>query len=198
MYSIKKALKKEKAKLNRNYFVSYFLMILILYLTYVAVNLNLVEGWKVYFTIFYAFIIEVILFINILKMYSESKFSIQVDLDKVKIYQPFKGTITFQTSKVVYVDVLSKKDSFDLVIFLKSKRAKRFIRLTKEDEMFKKAYDFLYQKYGEDEFCYYIVKNGGAKKYFYLYKLYKNCFEAEFSRKAMEYVKLFLQEYNLS
>lgn len=197
MFSIKKAIKKERARLNRNYFISFFILILVAYLTFAAIRLSVVKGWQSYFTIAYALIIELLILINIFKLYFESKFSVDISFEKIKIHQPLKGNLPLQPSKVVYVDVISNKDDFDIVIFIKGKRVKRLLKLNENGD-FKRVYKILNEKYNEDEFYYYIIKKGGAKKYFYLYKLYKNCFEAEFSRKAMEYIKLFMEEYNLS
>lgn len=197
MFSIKKAIKKERARLNRNYFISFFILILVAYLTFAAISLSVVKGWQSYFTIAYALIIELLILINIFKLYFESKFSVDISFEKIKIHQPLKGNLPLQPSKVVYVDVISNKDAFDIVIFIKGKRVKRLLKLNENGD-FKRVYRILNEKYNEDEFYYYIIKKGGAKKYFYLYKLYKNCFEAEFSRKAMEYIKLFMEEYNLS
>ncbi|KRQ87751.1 hypothetical protein ABG79_00556 [Caloramator mitchellensis] len=202
MNSIKKNLKRERANIKRNYFLSYFILILIAYFTYMIINLQLLTGWEVYFTIFYAVVIEILLIVNIIKTYVETRFKFEIADNRVKIRSFLSEPFSFQTSKVVYVDVVQGKNIFDIIIVLnKVKRNKKLISLkasAEKESNLKRISNFLNQKYENDDFYYYIIKNGGYKKFNYLFKLYKNCFEAEFSRMAMEYVKQFMEEYNLS
>lgn len=201
MNSIKKNLKRERANIKRNYFISYFILILTAYLTYIIINLQLLSGWEVYFTIFYSILIELLLLINIIKTYVETRFKLEILDGRVKIREVLKEPLSFQTSKVVFVDVVQGKNLFDIIIVTnKIKRNKRLLSLKNEEKNKEliKIRNFLIQKYEEDDFYYYVLKKGGLRKYYYLYKLYKNCFDAEFSRQSMEYIKQFMEEYNLS
>jgi adenylate cyclase len=52
--------------------------------------------------------------------------------------------------------------------------------------------------YNGKEYYTYIIKKTGAKKYYYLYLLYKNAYESHFTKEAVNYVKRFMEEYNLA
>lgn len=203
--SIKKQLKKERAKNKKIILFSLFIMVLMPYMVLILNNEGLFSGWEVYFAFFYAAFVDMLLLYNIIRINSDKNYEFYIENNKLKIKEGiFSSTHSVSLNKVLYVDVSQTTiDDFEaLIIMEKVKRNKGFFdfdpEYIKKDKDHKNTYNHLVNKYPNKEFYGYILKKAGSKKYYYLYMLYKNSYNAAFSKKAMEYVKRFTDEYNLS
>ncbi|MCX7883517.1 MAG: hypothetical protein N2448_00550 [Caloramator sp.] len=202
---IKKQLKKEEIKWKRTIAISIAIAILMPYMVYVLNGEDIFVGWEIYFAYFYAGFVDLLVFINILRTLSDSKFSYIINNQKIKIKDSiFASPVSINLNKIVYVDVSERpqKDFEVLLIMDKGKRKRGFFEFdssfVKMRSAYKNTYNYLHERYsGRKLFCY-TVKKGGSKKYHMLYVLYKNCYEAQFSQRAIEYIKTFIEEYNLS
>lgn len=200
--SIKKALKKEKGKRNRNIILSIVLMVIIAYLVVVLVEKEVLTGFDVYFSFIYVIGIDILLLINILKVLSEEKVSFEVKGDKLEIDGGyFSNNYILPLNRIFYVDIekISKKD-FNVMLVTKKNNKKKFKDF---DELYLKkkynsAIEYIEEVYGrEQKFSYIEIKNSGTRKYYLLYALYKNTTDIEFSKEAMNYVIKFVNEYKL-
>lgn len=203
--SIKKQLKREKTNKNRIVLVSIIIMIAMPYMVLILNNEGLFEGWEIYFAYLYAAFVDLLLLYNILRINSDRNYEFYIENRKLKIKEgAIRSVFSIPLDKILYVDVLKKsKDDFEaLVIIEKGKRNRSLIDLDenfiKSNKEYKDALRQLSNMYPNKEFYTYTLKKTGSKKYYYLYMLYKNTYNAMFSTRAMEYVKRFTDEYNLS
>lgn len=202
--SIKKQLRKEEARRKRIIAVSIFLMLFIPYMALLLNDEGLFTALEKYFVYGYAIAVDVILMFNILEIRLESNFKFEILGRRVKIQEGIlKPQLSIQIDKIVYVDVKKETGDFNiLIITIKSKRKKGLFELNseyiKKNRSLSQLYDYLKNIYpGYDFYCY-ILNKSGARKYYYLYLLYKNAYSAKFSEDAVSYVKSFIEEYNLS
>lgn len=202
---IKKQLKREEIKRKRTIAVSAAIAVLMPYMVYVLNGEGIFAGWEIYFAYFYAGFVDLLVLINILRTLSDSKFSYTINNQKIKIKDSvFASPVSINLNKIVYVDVSERpqKDFEVLLIIDKGKRSRGFFEFdssfVKMRSIYKNTYNCLHERYGDRKFFCFVVKKGGSRKYHMLYVLYKNCYEAQFSQKAIEYIKTFIEEYNLS
>lgn len=201
---IKKKLAKERSKLKRSVFFSILLMVIMLYLVLVLDDQGYFVGLER--TLIYAnlYIIEFLFIVYMFRLYIESTFDVIFKQDRIKIIKYFSQSVNIPFDNIVFVDVIEKyQDDFYILILLdKMKRSKSLILFDKQFALnhneYLKSYKEASTIYGREKFYCYIIKLGGAKKYFYLYKLYKTCYRAEFTDTAIKYIKRVIEEYNLS
>jgi hypothetical protein len=202
---IKKQIKKEKAGKNRIIVVSIIIMILMPYIVFALNNQGTFMGWEKYFAFAYAAFIDLLIVINIFKIVSQGSFDFSIHNQKIRIKNGiFKSPFSIQLERVLYVDIGERsKEEFEiLVVFHKSKRNKSFSNFNstfvKTNSQYKSANNYLINRYPGSELWCYRIKRGGAKKYYYLYLIFKSAYHVEFSKKAVDYIKRFMEEYNLS
>ncbi|SKA75847.1 hypothetical protein SAMN05443428_10199 [Caloramator quimbayensis] len=202
---IKKQLKKEEIKRKRAVAVSAAIAVLMPYMVYVLSSEGIFIGWEIYFAYFYAAFVDFLVLINIFRTLSDGKFSYSIYNQKIRIKDSiFSSPVSINLNKIVYVDVSERpqKDFEVLLIMDKGKRSRGFFEFdssfVKMKSAYKDTYNYLHEKYSGRKFFCYAVKKGESRKYHMLYILYKNCYEAQFSQRAIEYIKTFIEEYNLS
>ncbi|EYE89880.1 hypothetical protein Q428_00560 [Fervidicella metallireducens AeB] len=202
---IKKQLKRDIARRKKLTAASLFIMILMVYLVAVLNDQGIFMGWEKYFAFLYVGVVNLLLFVNIVKLVSDDKFQLILGNQKVRIKDSFfKSPFNINLDKIIYIDIVERKNyEFEIVIIMeKLKRNKRFVKFDnsfiKGDPGYKKVYTHLRNSYKDKDLYCYIIKKAGARKYYYLYLLYKNSYNAEFSQLALNYVRTFMEEYNLS
>jgi hypothetical protein len=202
---IKRQIKREKAKRKRTILLS---VIVMLAMPYIVSSLNsegIFRGWEVYFAFSYAALVDLLLFVNIIRVISEDKFDFEIYNEKIRIKSGvLRSPFSISLDKVVYVDVSEKsKEDFEmLIICQKGKRSRKFFvfnsLFVRKNKQYREAYNFLKNTYPDKEFWCYPIKNAGARKYYFLYLIFKSAYHVEFSDRALDYIKRFMEEYNLS
>ncbi|MCX7951443.1 MAG: hypothetical protein N2594_05765 [Clostridiales bacterium] len=201
---IKKMLSKESAKRKRTVFFSIVLMIVMLYLVLIFDDQGYFTGIERTGVYIYLYIIEALFVINILRTFIDSTYDIVFTRERFKVVKAFTQGVAIAYNKVLYVDVIEEnQNDFEILILLdKVKRSKAMFVLNNEyalkHDKYLRSYKTASDYYDSNSFYAYTIKNGGAKKYFYLYKLYKTCYNAQFSDKSISYIKKVIEEYSLS
>lgn len=201
---IKKQLKREKSRKSRVIFLSVVIMFIVPYIITVLSNQGNLRGWEENFYFMYAVIIDLLLIINIIRIKIDDSFDMTVKEGRIIIKDRIlKSPFAISPEKVTYVDAVDKSSGeFDIIIIMNMKREKRFQRFNekyiREHPQYKKIYIYLMDSREDKDFCFYLINKGGARKFYYLYLLFKNLYEAEFSKNAVEKVKMIMEEYNLA
>lgn len=201
---IKKQLKREKSRKSRVIFLSVVIMFIVPYIITVFSNQGNLRGWEENFYFMYAVIIDLLLIINIIRIKIDDSFDMTVKEGRIIIKDRIlKSPFAISPEKVTYVDAVDKSSGeFDIIIIMNMKREKRFQRFNekyiREHPQYKKIYIYLMDSREDKDFCFYLINKGGARKFYYLYLLFKNLYEAEFSKNAVEKVKMIMEEYNLA
>lgn len=203
--NLKKRLKKEKTNKTRVMLICSTIMILIPYMVVVLNDEGIFKGWEFNFALSYAILVDVLLFLYILKSISDMHLSFYVNQQKIKIKDGlFKLYFQIQLQKVIYVDIIKRKnDDFEIFIIIKKgKRNKKCvpfnIEFIESHPEFRLTYEYLSDKNTVVDFLGTYIRKGGVKKYYLLYVLFKNSYNSECSKTALEYVKRFMEEYNMS
>ena len=202
---IKKQIKKEKSRRNRIIFLSLIIMVVVPYLIIVLSNQGSFRGWEEKLSYLYAAIIDLLLVVNIVRLKLDDNFDMTAKEGRIIIKDRIlKAPFMLNPEKATYVDVLDKnKGDFEIIIIMNNmKREKRFQRFNdgfiRQCPQYKDIYEYLMSTREDKDFCFYIITKAGARKYYYLYLLFKNLYGAEFSKPAVEKVKMIMEEYNLS
>lgn len=202
---IKKQIKKEKSRKSRVIFLSIIIMIIVPYIITVLSNQESFHGWEEKVSFLFAFIIDFLLIINIVKLKMDDSFDMTVKEGRVIIKEHIlKSPFVLKAEKVTYVDTVDKNSmDFEIIIIMNNmKRERRFQKFNeeyvKEHSQYRKIYKYLMDSREDNDFYFYIINKGGARKFYYLYLLFKNLYEAEFSKTAVQKVKMIMEEYNLS
>lgn len=203
--SIKKALKKERTTKKK---IVLFALSIMAVMTYVVMSLyaaGYFEGYEKYLAIIYIIVVDSLLFLSLVRVFADNKFEFQLQNDKVKIKDGiFSSGFTIPFDWFVFVDAAPKVNQEDIEILLvmqKGRRNKKFFKLSDElvriRPAYKDTYRMLIDQYPKGDLFYYIVRKSGAKKYYYLYQLYKNIYDVKFSDRAVTYIRDFMEEYKL-
>lgn len=202
---IKKQLKKEKSQKSRIIFLSVIIMIIVPYIIIVLSNQGSFHGWEENFAFSFAFIVDLLLIINIVKLKVDDSFDMAAKEGRIIIKdQILKPPFVLKAEKVTYVDAVDKSSiEFEIIIIMNNmKREKRFQKFNegyvRQHSQYRRIYTHLMESREDKDFYFYIIGKGGAKKFYYLYLLFKNLYQAEFSKAAVEKVKMIMEEYNLS
>jgi hypothetical protein len=202
---IKKSLKKEKTSKNRILFISLLIMIVMPYMVVILNEEGIFNIWEYHFGISYAILVDILLLFYIVKSFSNYDLRFNIHGQKMKIKDgSFKFYFSMPLTKLLYVDIIEKKNhDFDIFIVMKkgkvNKNFKYFnIQYVKEHLEAKAIYEHILKNSDPvDCFCVFI-KKGGVKKYYLLYSIFKRAYNAEFSTSALDYLKRFMEEYNMS
>jgi hypothetical protein len=142
---------------------------------------------------------------NIIRIVMDNIFEMTVEYQRIRIKDTLiRSPLVIQTDKVAFVGVLEKPhEEFEILMLIeKGKRSKKLPAFNEEFVKANKQYSNIYNEFVEShngkEYYTYIIKKTGAKKYYYLYLLYKNAYESHFTKEAVNYVKRFMEEYNLA
>lgn len=202
---IKKQIKKEKARRKNIITFSILVMAAIPYLIIVLNDQSIFKGWEAYFSFLFAGVVDVLLLFNIIRVSSDSFFEFTVNNQRIRIKDSvLRKPATIQAEKVFYVDIAEKaRENFDILIIMeKGKRHKNFEILNeafiKKYVQYKNVYNEFLEQHQCGEYYTYIIRKGGAKKYYYLYLIYKNAYHAKFTKNAVNLIKRFMEEYNLA
>jgi hypothetical protein len=201
---IKKQIKRESSRKKSRVIISIVVMVL---MSYFVVSLNeeeLFTGWERYFTYGYLVVINGLLLINIFRTILSNIFEFNIVDGKIRVKDKLlKPTFSIGLDKIVYVDVGEKgKDDFEVLMVLeKGKRNKNLRQFDKDfvnsNIAFSSSLRHIKDIYPDRNFYCYTIRKMGSYKYYYLYLLYKNSYSAEFSKTSLEYIKRFVEEYNL-
>lgn len=202
---IKKQIKKEKSRRSRVIFLSVIIMIVVPYIINVLSNQGTFHGWEEKFSFLYAVIIDLLLMINIIRIKVDDNFDMTAKEGRIIIKDHIlKPPFVLNPEKATYVGTLDKSDcDFEIIIIMNNmKREKRFQKFNDEyvrqHSQYRTIYTHLMDTREDKDFCYYRIEKSGARKYYYLYLLFKNLYRAEFSKVTVEKVKMIMEEYNLS
>lgn len=202
---IRKQIKRERTRRKNIITFSLLVMALIPYLIIVLNDQSIFKGWEAYFSFSFVGAVDLLILLNVIRVISDSFFEFTVNRQRIRIKESIiRKPVIIHAEKIAYVDVAEKaKGDFDiLVIMEKGKRHRSFESL---DENFIKSHiqykdvyeEFLEQHKGNDYYTY-IIRKAGAKKYYYLYLIYKNAYNAKFTKNAVNLIKRFMEEYNLA
>jgi hypothetical protein len=202
---IKKQLKKEESKRKRIIAVSIAIALLMPYAVGVFSGEGLFVGWEIYFAYAYMAFVDLLLIMNILRTLSESRFDFTINNQKVRIKDSIMASpVSIHLDKILFVDVSERpQGDFEILIIVeRGKRSRGFMEFGSEfvkvRASYRTAYNYLTNAYPGKKYYCFAIKKAGSKKYYYLYLLYKNAYDAHFSENAVGYVKSFVEEYNLS
>lgn len=203
--NIKKRYKKEKSLIKRNSFIIIFIMLLIPYMVVVLNDEGVFKGLEFDFALIYATIIDVLMLAYIVKIINDNKLTFQMVGRKLKIRRGlFSLPFSIPVDKAIYVDIIENKNQkFETIIIMKKgKKNKNFdafnIGFVKSRIQYKGVYEYLNRNNQSVDYNCIIISSGGTKKFYLLYTLFKNAYNAEFSSKALDYIKKFMEEYNMS
>lgn len=202
---IKKQIKKEKSMRKNIVIFSALIMVAVPYLIVVLNDQSIFKGWESYFSFSYVAVVDLLLLINIIRILSDSFFEFTITNQRIKIKDSIiRKPLIIQGDRVRHVDIAEKpRENFDILIVMeKGKRTKNFLNFDedfiKNHMQYKNIYNELLNEYPDKEFYTYIIRKSGAKKYYYLYLLYKNAYHSKFSKNAVNLIKRFMEEYNLA
>ncbi len=205
---IKKQIKKERARRKNLIIFSILVMVLIPYLIIVLNDQSIFKGWEAYFSFSYVALVDLLLLLNIIRILSDSFFEFTITNQRIRIKDSIiRKPVIIQADKVRYVDIYEvPREDFDILIVIeKGKRTKNFLSFSSFDGDFinshmqyKNVYNELLNKYPGKEYYTYSIRKAGAKKYYYIYLLYKNAYHSKFAKSAVNLIKRFMDEYNLS
>jgi hypothetical protein len=202
---IKKQIKKEKARRKNIITFSIIVMVLIPYLIIVLNDQSIFKGWEAYFSFSFVALVDLLLLLNIIRILSDSFFELQVAYQRIRIKDSIiRKPLIIQADKVRYVDISERaREDFEILIVIeKGKRTKNLLNFDedfiKTHLQYKNVYDELLNEFPDNEFYTYIIRKSGSKKYYYLYLLYKNAYHSRFAKSAVNLIKSFMEEYNLS
>lgn len=202
---IKKLIKRERTKRRNIVIISILIMAAMPYLVTSLNGQGVFSGWEIYFAFTYAALVDLLLFLNLLRVAGDNIFEFQILNHRARIKDGIlKQHFTIQLDKILYVDVINKlRDDFEILIIMdKGKRNRKFssfdANYVRVNTRFKPAYSAVSDLFPGKELNSYSMKRAGAKKYYYLYLLYKNAYDSKFTDSALDYVKRFMEEYDLS
>lgn len=202
---LKKQIKRERARRKNIITFSILVMAIIPYLIIVLNDQGIFKGWESYVSFTFAAALDLLLLLNIIRILSDSFFEFTINNGRIRIKDSiFRKPIVVQADRVTYVDIAEKaREDFDILIVIeKGKRHKNFQVLDedfiKRHIQYKDIYNEFFEKHAGNEYYTYIIRKAGAKKYYYLYLLYKNAYGSEFTKDAVKLIKRFMEEYNLA
>lgn len=202
---IKKQIKKERARRKNIITLSLVVMAVIPYLIIVLNDQRVFKDWEAYISLSFAIALDLLLLLNIMRILSDSFFEFSITNQRIRIKDSIiRKPIIVQADRVAYVDIAEKaREDFDIITIIeKGKRHKNFQILDenfiKGHMQYKDVYSRFLKQNPEDEYYTYIIRKAGAKKYYYLYLLYKNAYHSEFTKNAVNLIKRFMEEYNLA
>ncbi|HAZ37665.1 MAG TPA: hypothetical protein DEF85_02710 [Clostridiaceae bacterium] len=205
--NIKKKLKKEKSVKKNTIWFSVIIMIIMTYVVFALYYSGYFKGGEIFFSFLYIVVVDGLLILNILRIISNDKFEFYLsnDNEKIKIKDGLLSSpFSINLDWIYYIDAAPKANADDievLIVSKKGKRNKRFLpfddNLVKAKPYYKNTYKYIMENKPCKDLYYYIVRKSGAKKYYYLYLIYKNAYDANFSDRALDYIKDFSEEYNL-
>jgi hypothetical protein len=203
--NIKKRFKKEKTNKKRALFICIIVMILMPYMVIALNEQSIFGGWEYYFALAYAILVDLLLIFYLVRKFNDSKISFQIIGRKIKIRDSFfKFYYSISFEKIIYIDIIDKKNlDFDIVIVMKKgKKNKRFINFNigyiKTHQQYKGIYEHLNNRNEVVDYQCILINRGGTKKFYLLYLIYKNSYNADLSPRVLDYVKKFMEEYNMS
>lgn len=203
--NIKKRYKKEKSMIKRNFIIVFLLMVLIPYIVVILNDEGIFSGLEFDFALMYASVIDILLLFYIIKDINDNRLSFQMVGRKLRIKKGLFGfSFSISVDKTFYVDIIeNKKQNYEIVIIMKKgKKNKNFIAFNigfvKTHQQYKGIYEHLNRDNPSVDYNCVILASGGSKKFYLLYTLFKNAYNAEFSLKSVNYVKKFMEEYNVS
>lgn len=205
MVKIKKQIKRENSKKNMVILITIAVMAVIPYFMAVFVDEGLITGLVKYGAAVYTAVVEILLFTYAVRVVNGNRLIFSVHNGRIKIKEGLYGfSYTIPVERLMYVDIIQKKNTdFEILLIINhGKRNKYFrefnIETVENNPDYSEAFQYLQDKHGIVDFYAAPVRYAGAKKYFLLYAIYKNCYKAVFAQTALNYVKRFMEEYNMT
>lgn len=187
--NINKSLKKQKGAYKRFLLFMCFIFILLpLFLFWVG-------NYKLYLIIFLC-ILEILIIATIIIKVDSEELKFQQDKYKIKIKTSiFNKEFILNQEKVALVHANDEND-FIIIIICTSNFRNKSIKPINKDFMIKygevsEEYTRIKKLNPEEQYYYFIIKNGGLRKYFFLDFLYRNCVRAFYTESTIEKIKYF-------
>lgn len=202
---IKKQIKREKNRRQNLIMFSIILMAGISYLVIVLNDQRIFKYWETYASYGFVALIDMLLIINTIKILIDGYYDFSIINQRVKIKDSIiRKPMVIQAEKISYVEVTEKpREDFEiLVVIEKGKRSKSFLNFDGEfiekHSCYKELHQDIITNNPEKDYYAYLIKKGGARKYYYLYLLFKNSYNSKFSENSIILIKRFIEEYNLA
>jgi hypothetical protein len=203
--NISTRIKRENSKMTRTILTSLLIILLMPYMVYVLNQGGIFSKLEYYFALGCTTCVDILLFINMLKCYDELFLNYSTYGRKLKIKEGlFSFIYSVSLDKIEYIEVIEKKKmDFEIVMLIKKgKFNKRFIEFNigyvKTHQQYKGIYEHMLSKEKIVNYHCVIIEKGSSKKFTLLYLIFKNSYNCEMSPRALEYVKKFMEEYNIA
>lgn len=203
--NIKKRSKKEKGLLRRSGLIILVLILIIPYMIFVLNEEGIFDSSEYLFALIYASVIDLLLFFYFLKRMNDQCLEFLIKGRKLRISSGwFSFAYAISLDKIVYVDVLEgTKQSFEIVVLMKKGKVNKKLEefnagFVKTRQQYKPVYEHLSRNNTIVDFQCTRIQKGGVRKFKLLYVLFKNAVQGEFSSRAVDYVKKYMEEYNVS
>lgn len=186
--NINKAIRKQKKTYKRFMLSMCFIFVLLPNILIASKSINM-------FFIIYLVCIELMITFVVLLRFNEEYIDFKLDGYKISIWcgiTKIKFIIICKKVELVHADGNGK--NLEIIIITKSKFRNK--RINPVDINFLKKYPYVAQMYNkikiknlEESYFYFIINQGGFKKYILLDELYRYCVQAVFSDDAIEKIK---------
>lgn len=122
------------------------------------------------------------------------KYEVKNNIIKVKDGIIKKDSLIY-CDKVKLIDTLSSGSNMEIILITTYKYRNRYLRgldfrFLKKYEAINTFYNKNKELYPDDAYYYQIIKNGNLKKYNLLNDIFKNCVKAEYSKSAINNIKI--------
>lgn len=184
---IDKVLKKQKKSYRRFMLSMGFIFLLLPIVLFIAKQFNM-------FFIGYLCVVEVLIFILVLRRYNEEYLKFDVCEDKICI-AILGGRIKYKVSynKVAIIHTIPQEKYFDILIVVKSKLRNKKMRVVTKKVLEKFSgveKHYIKMKMPTDnDYYYFVITRGGIRKYLLLDLLFKFCVGAIFTENAIQNIK---------
>jgi len=186
--NINKAIRKQKKSYEGFMLSMCFIFVLLPILLIVSKIINV-------FLVMYLVCNELLIAFVMILRFNEEYIDFKLEGYKISIWCGIaKVKFIIICKKVAFVHTQDHDKNLEIIIITKSKFRNKRIRLI--DINFLKKYPYVAQRYNkikvenpEETYFYFVIRNGGFKKYILLDDLYKSCVSAIFSGDAIEKIK---------
>lgn len=194
--NINKAIRKQKKTYKRFMLSMGFIFVLLPIILIISKIINM-------FFVIYLVCIEIMIAFVILLRVNEEFMEFKLDGYKISIWCGIaKVKFIIICNKVALVHTIDQGKDLELIIVTKSRFRNK--KINPMDIKFLKKYPYVAQMYNkiktsdpEQTYFYFIISNGGYRKYNLLDDLYKSCVGAVFSEDVIEKIKEY-REYSIN
>jgi hypothetical protein len=156
---IKKLVKKERTRRRNIVIVSILIMFVMPYVVIALNRQGVFRGWEIYFAYTYAVLVDLLLFLNLLRIAGDNIFEFQIAGQKARVRDGIlKPQFTISLERIIYVDVIDKpREDFEVLLIMeKGKRNKKFSNFNADyiriNNRYKSAYHSVRELFPEMEY----------------------------------------------